>query len=136
MNLGEKIRQLRLRKGLTQTDLGKKIGVEKSTISMWENDKAPVPKIKMRALSEILGEEINSYIYPDSNSESYVYEQEYSYGNVHLDSLKIKIKELEIIRVGLIRDLMQKDEVISDLRGNIQDLRNQLYGHRQTGQSG
>lgn len=49
MSIGSKIKKLRQSKGLTQTDLGKILGVEKSTISMYENDKSrPDDTIKLK----------------------------------------------------------------------------------------
>lgn len=40
MDIGSKIKSLRLKKNLTQQELGKILGVEKSTISMYENNKS------------------------------------------------------------------------------------------------
>ena len=37
MNMGDKIHQLRLEKGLTLEELGNKVGVGKSTVRKWEN---------------------------------------------------------------------------------------------------
>lgn len=37
MNMGEKIRDLRIKKGLTLEELGDKVGVGKSTVRKWEN---------------------------------------------------------------------------------------------------
>ena len=42
MDLGKNIKEMRRKKGLTQEELGKRIGVEKSAISRWENgDRKP-----------------------------------------------------------------------------------------------
>lgn len=38
MKFGDKVRELRTKKGLTQTELGKLAGVTKRTIAGWEND--------------------------------------------------------------------------------------------------
>lgn len=37
MNMGEKIKELRVKKGLTLEELGDKVGVSKSTVRKWEN---------------------------------------------------------------------------------------------------
>ena len=36
MNVGQKIKEARKAKGMTQTELGEKIGVQKSAVSKWE----------------------------------------------------------------------------------------------------
>lgn len=35
----ERLKQLRLKKGLTQTELGEKVGVKQNTFTNWENGK-------------------------------------------------------------------------------------------------
>lgn len=35
----ERLKELRLKKGLTQTELGEKVGVKQSTFTNWENGK-------------------------------------------------------------------------------------------------
>lgn len=35
----ERLKELRLKKGLTQTELGKKVGVKQNTFTNWENGK-------------------------------------------------------------------------------------------------
>lgn len=36
MNIGQKIKEARKAKGMTQTELGEKVGVQKSAVSKWE----------------------------------------------------------------------------------------------------
>lgn len=49
MSLGERIKELRQLHNMNQTDLGKVLGVEKSTISMYENNKSrPDDDIKIK----------------------------------------------------------------------------------------
>ncbi len=38
MNIGEKIKELRLEKGITQAELAEAIGIDKSTIAKYETD--------------------------------------------------------------------------------------------------
>ncbi|MBN4062803.1 helix-turn-helix transcriptional regulator [bacterium AH-315-E09] len=45
MVLGKKIKELRLKKCLSQTDLGRLAGIPQTTISDWENSKS-LPNIK------------------------------------------------------------------------------------------
>lgn len=52
MNVGEKIKAMRIALCLTQTDLGKKLGVERKTVSKWERnstDSIPLSKIQVMA---------------------------------------------------------------------------------------
>ena len=38
MGLGNRIRELRIANALTQAELAEKVGVDKSAVSLWEND--------------------------------------------------------------------------------------------------
>lgn len=52
MNFGEKLRELRLQKGLTQQQLGTQIGVTKSVISFYElQERMPSPDILVKLAS-------------------------------------------------------------------------------------
>jgi putative transcriptional regulator len=50
---GEEIKALRLRLGLTQTELGEAIGVFWNTVSRWEADKMQPSTLALRALAEL-----------------------------------------------------------------------------------
>lgn len=59
MTLGNTLKSLRKRHGLTQEDLAKRLGTANSTISMYERD-ARVPDLDtMRVLAEIFGVDMN-----------------------------------------------------------------------------
>ena len=63
MTINEKLKELRLSAGLSQRDLGRKLGVKPQTISFWEIKDIPT-KERMKQLSEVLGfefESINAY---------------------------------------------------------------------------
>lgn len=63
MTINEKLKELRLSAGLSQRDLGRKLGVKPQTISFWEIKDIPT-KERMKQLSEVLGfdfESINTY---------------------------------------------------------------------------
>lgn len=54
MTVGEKIRALRKRERLTQTELGKMIGVKKNAVSKWENDYLiDIPAGRIKAMAKI-----------------------------------------------------------------------------------
>lgn len=51
MEIGQKIRDARIAKGLTQEELGKIVGVQKSAVAKWENGR--VQNIKRRTLQKL-----------------------------------------------------------------------------------
>ena len=53
--LGERIKELRVAHGLTQEELGKSIGVGKSTINKYELNKIAIPSAKVEGLAHTLG---------------------------------------------------------------------------------
>lgn len=60
MNAGEKLKKLRLSKGLKQTQLAERLGLESaSVVSKWENGRYEVPYEKMAPLSKALGVSIH-----------------------------------------------------------------------------
>ena len=56
MNVGEKIRTARLNKGMTQEELGKALGVQKSAIAKYENGRVVnIKRSTLKNISDILG---------------------------------------------------------------------------------
>lgn len=56
MNVGEKIKAARLRKGYTQEELGKLIGVQKSAVAKYESGRVVnIKRSTLKKLSEVLG---------------------------------------------------------------------------------
>lgn len=56
MNVGEKIRIARISKGMTQEELGKKLGVQKSAIAKYENGRVVnIKRSTLKKISDILG---------------------------------------------------------------------------------
>lgn len=53
MTTGERIRELRESRHLTQMDLANKCGVSKTTISMWESGSRMPSRLSMEALCDI-----------------------------------------------------------------------------------
>lgn len=52
--VGERIKNLRTAHGMTQEELGKRVGLKKSTINKYELDKIAIPSAKVEALAEVL----------------------------------------------------------------------------------
>ena len=56
MTVGEKIKTLRKELGLTQTELGEKLGVQKNAVSKWETGRVDdIPGSKIRAMATLFG---------------------------------------------------------------------------------
>lgn len=55
MTLGELIKAARQRRGWTQDDLAKRLGVERSYVSQWETGTRKWPQEHIRAIAENLG---------------------------------------------------------------------------------
>lgn len=53
--LGKKINELRKSSGMTQEELGKKLGVIKQTVSSWENDSSEPNHVATIALAKLFG---------------------------------------------------------------------------------
>lgn len=53
--LGKKIKELRKSSGMTQEELGKKLGVIKQTVSSWENDSSEPNHVATIALAKLFG---------------------------------------------------------------------------------
>ena len=55
MNIGEKIRAARISKGMTQEELGKLLGVQKSAVAKYENGRVVnIKRSTLKKISEIL----------------------------------------------------------------------------------
>ena len=56
MNIGDKIRVARMNKGMTQEELGKAVGVQKSAIAKYESGRVVnIKRTTLKSLSDILG---------------------------------------------------------------------------------
>lgn len=61
MDLGDKIKELRKQKGMTQADLGRAIGVCYQSISDWEHKKYNPSYDNISELERVLGEPLRGY---------------------------------------------------------------------------
>ena len=69
MTIGEKIKTQRLGLGLTQTELGEKLGVQKNAVSKWECGRVDdIPTSKIKAMAQLFGVD-PSYLIDDAKTE-------------------------------------------------------------------
>lgn len=77
MTLGEKIKMHRKALGLTQTELGRKLGVQVNAVSKWECGRVEaIPTSKIKALAEIFNVKPSYLIDDDENEKSTVGEDD------------------------------------------------------------
>ena len=69
MGLSKRIKELRIKKGLTQTDLSEKSGISLRTIQRIENDEVSPSIYSLKKLSKVLDEDLNSFNNPVSNKK-------------------------------------------------------------------
>lgn len=68
MTTGEKIKLLRKDAGLTQTELGEKLGVQKNAVSKWECGRVDdIPSSKIKAMAKLFGVRPSYLIDEDSD---------------------------------------------------------------------
>ncbi len=62
MKIGERIKQIRIGKGLKSYELANKIGVSPSMLSQWENGKEPSSILTLKKIADALGVSVNDLI--------------------------------------------------------------------------
>lgn len=84
-NVGQAIKEFRKKNGLTQTAFGKSVGVNKQTVSKWENGQLEPSTSKMFEIAQVIGLPIENFI-GDSDSEKeadvfvFAHKQKYEIG--------------------------------------------------------
>ena len=77
MSVGEKIKEYRKKMGLTQTELGEMLGVQKNAVSKWECGRVEdIPCAKIKAMANIFGVStsclIDDDIAPKSDADNFI----------------------------------------------------------------
>ena len=71
MNIGEKIKKARIEKGLTQEELGRLVGVQKSAIAKYENGRiVNIKRSTMQKIASALNMRPSEFIFDDSPKET------------------------------------------------------------------
>lgn len=93
MDLGDKIKELRKQKGMTQADLGLAIGVCNRTISGWEHKRYNPSYDNIDELEKVLGEPLRGYkqtLLPPRQKKSSGYKKPACEANKRVDVGKIR----------------------------------------------
>ena len=61
MDLGDRIKELRMQKGMSQTDLARSLNLTPQTVSLWERKKGAPSYGNMDELEKVLGEPLRGY---------------------------------------------------------------------------
>lgn len=109
MNIGDTIRQIRKRNYLSQKQLASKIGVKRSTISMWENNKRTPNTLALASIFKLSKTDINN-------------------NSINVEA-KMKIDENTLIDIKGIIDGV----VFIDSYTDIEDIKNKVYETIETG---
>lgn len=71
MEIGDKIREARLAKGMTQEELGELIGVQKSAIAKYENGRVVnIKRSTLKKISDILGLRPSELIFEEEQKKN------------------------------------------------------------------
>ena len=112
MEIGKKLRRLRKSRGLTLEELAEKVGLTKGFLSQIERDKASPSIAALKAILDVLGEDISSFFKDMDTKEKFVFKKE-ERQNVEFEKNGVKIvtpipslhyKELDPIIVHLEPD--------------------------------
>lgn len=74
MTLGERIKQARESKNLSQEELAEKLGVSRQAVSKWENDNALPQGLNREVMSQVLGVDLSSGETADSSETGRIFD--------------------------------------------------------------
>lgn len=98
MTFAEKIRELRNKKGLSQTELGKAVGVSLRTVRNWELEgRYPKQRDLYSKLAEVLGCDINYLMTEDA---AFIARSEEDYGNQGLEGAQKIMAQVNSLFTG------------------------------------
>lgn len=109
MNVGDLIKQARIEKGLTQEELGEKVGVKKSAVAKWENGRvSEIKRSNLKKLSDALGLNPNRLL-GDIAQDPVGVAQEMAdiYLDAELRSMIAKYRELSIDKQAQVREYVE-----------------------------
>lgn len=118
MGVGDKIKTLRKSMGLTQTELGERVGVKKNAVSKWECGRVEdIPTSTIKALAALFGVPASYLIDDDSEEQPLVNDDEEL--TEYLEDLKTR-PELRMLfqlsRNATVEEVEQAVRIIEALR--------------------
>lgn len=117
MNIGEKIRQARITKGMTQDDLGKALGIQKSAVAKYENGRVVnIKRSTLKKISDVLGLPPSELIF-----EAYI-EEEQKKNDIQADII-LKMRT-DSTFMSVVESLYKLDE---DKLNSINQMLNTLF---------
>ena len=125
MTINERIRTLRKQKGLTQTELGDKIGLKKSAISKLESDGNSVTDQNIRLISEAFG--VNPAWLRTGEGKAQVDEEE-AFIQRMIDRYQMEGLDATIIRAYLTLTREQRQNIRSAIQPLIDKCKGQTDG--------
>lgn len=112
MTLGEKIRDLRNKRGMKQEDLAKRVKVAGRLISLYENDKTIPSTDVVRRIAEVFGVTTDYLIYKDDRNGGIIKDRELFNEISIIDKMSEEEKEfIKRLLRALIVDNRLKDVV-------------------------
>jgi transcriptional regulator with XRE-family HTH domain len=100
--IGEKIRKLRLTKGLSQKDLAKYVGVTYQQIQNYEKGKSKIPVDRLIRIAEALEVSLDYFLKEFDNNHDKVSESELALLNTYYKSIgseKVRRQILSLLKV-------------------------------------
>ena len=114
MTFGEKLRDLRTRKKLSQAELAQRIGVSLRTIAGWENEnRYPKKRSLYTSLADELGCEVNYLL---SEKESFITDASASYGYRGAKKAEQIVEEVNALFAGGEMDDEDMDTLMLSLQ--------------------
>lgn len=108
MDIGQKIKNARIEKGMTQEQLGKLVGVQKSAIAKYESGRVVnIKRSTLQKIAKVLGIRPSELIFDDSPVETAEYHSKILTDFELLKSLK-DYYELSDDNKKMIRELIHK----------------------------
>ncbi len=109
------IKALRIKKGISQTELANQLSVTLRTIQHWEKGSKNITVDKLERINDFFGLKMNLYTLNEENSNLLLVEEESSEYNTQKDS---KIKELEDKLKYQEKELLKYKKQIDSLKKN------------------
>ena len=110
--LGTRLREIRKKNKLTQTQLAEKVGTQKGTISNYENGHSTPPNEMLKRISKVLNISSDYLLGISEEKNSYVKEDEAFYDAISDPDLKRWYKELPNSKEEDLKRLRQMWEII------------------------